>query len=81
MLLTLLQTRDSHLKSRIITLARKQNLLEINYVTAQRWNFAAAEAFPALIEFLADPDEQVRVSATNALKAIDPEAATKAGVQ
>jgi HEAT repeat protein len=41
----------------------------------------AAPAVPALVKFLSDPDEGVRRSATNALKAIDPQAAAKAGVQ
>ncbi|MDB6063806.1 MAG: hypothetical protein JWR26_14 [Pedosphaera sp.] len=41
----------------------------------------AAPAVPALAKFLADPDEGLRTSATNALKTIDPEAAAKAGVK
>jgi HEAT repeat protein len=41
----------------------------------------AAPAVPALIKFLADPDNDVRVSATNALNSIDPQAAAKAGVK
>ena len=39
----------------------------------------AAPAIPALVKFLADPEEDVRTSATNALKAIDPEAVAKEG--
>jgi len=38
-------------------------------------------AVPALVELLNDPDLEVRGRATNALKAIDPEAAAKAGVK
>jgi HEAT repeat protein len=41
----------------------------------------AAPAVPALIKFLDDPDEAVRISATNALKAIDPKAAMDAAVR
>ena len=41
----------------------------------------AKPAIPALVKFLADPDEQVRTSAAAALKAIDPEGAAKAGVK
>ena len=41
----------------------------------------AASAVPALLKFLTDSDKSVRASATNALKAIDPQAAAKAGVQ
>jgi HEAT repeat len=49
----------------------------INYFGAMGPN--AAPAVPALVKFLSDPDEDVRISATNALKAIDPKAAAKAG--
>jgi HEAT repeat protein len=41
----------------------------------------AAPAVPALVKFLTDPDAYLRACATNALKAIDPEAAAKAGVK
>jgi HEAT repeat protein len=41
----------------------------------------AAPAVPALVDFLADGDERVRFSASNALRAIEPETATKAGVK
>ena len=42
---------------------------------------AAKPAVPTLIKIFQDPENAVRVHATNALKAIDPEAATKAGVK
>jgi HEAT repeat protein len=38
-------------------------------------------AVPALVELLNDPNAGVRGSATDSLKAIDPEAAAKAGVK
>ena len=38
-------------------------------------------AVPALVELLNDPDADVRGSATNPVKTIDPEAAAKAGVR
>jgi HEAT repeat protein len=41
----------------------------------------AKPAVPALVELLKDQNPKVRGIATNALKAIDPEAAAKAGVQ
>jgi len=39
----------------------------------------ARPAAKALVELLDDPDEQVKDSAAQALRAIDPEAADKAG--
>jgi len=41
----------------------------------------ASIAVPVLVKLLNDPDALVRRSAANALKAIDPEAAAKAGVK
>jgi hypothetical protein len=41
----------------------------------------AREAVPALVGLLHDPDLFARIAATNALKAIDPEAAAQAGVK
>jgi HEAT repeat protein len=41
----------------------------------------AKEAVPHLLPFLNDADEDNRSSATNALKAIDADAAAKAGVK
>ena len=41
----------------------------------------AQQAVPTLVAWLGDPDAFYRVAATNALKAIDPEAAAKAGVK
>ncbi len=41
----------------------------------------ARRAVPALVPLLSDSDPFVRATATNALKAIDPEAAAKAGVK
>ncbi len=41
----------------------------------------AEAAVPALVKLLADPDEGVRVNATNALQSIDPEAAAKSALQ
>ena len=42
---------------------------------------SAKSAVPALIELLTDHDAGVRNATTNALKAIDPEAAARAGVK
>ena len=39
------------------------------------------QAVPYVIKLLEDPDEQVRTSATNQLKALDPQAAAKAGIK
>ena len=41
----------------------------------------AQQAVPALVPMLSDPDSQIRGTADADLKAIDPEAAAKAGVQ
>jgi HEAT repeat protein len=41
----------------------------------------AQQASLTLVRLLSDPDQRVRAAATNSLKAIDPEAAAKAGVQ
>jgi HEAT repeat protein len=41
----------------------------------------AQQAAPALVPMLSDPNAMVRRGATYALKAIDPEAAAKAGVK
>jgi HEAT repeat protein len=41
----------------------------------------ASAAVPAVVSLLADPDGQVRQAATNALRAIDPGAAARAGVK
>jgi HEAT repeat protein len=41
----------------------------------------AKPAVPALLKLCNDPDEDTRSEATNALKKIDPEAATKAGIR
>jgi len=41
----------------------------------------AQEAVPPLVRMLSDPNGNVRTIATDALRAIDPEAAAKAGVQ
>ena len=41
----------------------------------------ARDAVPALVRLLGDPEEIVRYAATNALKAIDPDAPAKAGVK
>jgi hypothetical protein len=38
-------------------------------------------AFPVLLKMLADPDPQLHFFVTNALKAIDPQAAAKAGIR
>jgi HEAT repeat protein len=39
------------------------------------------QAIPLLVKLLNDPDEHVRMNATNELKEIDPEAAKKAGIK
>jgi len=41
----------------------------------------AEPAVPALVKFLTDPDQGVRVSATNTLKAVAPSAAARAGIK
>ena len=41
----------------------------------------AQPAVPALLLLLSDQKEEVRKAATNAIKAIDPEAAARAGVK
>lgn len=41
----------------------------------------AKEAIPAILPLLSDNDRIIRIDATNTLKTIDPEAATKAGVK
>jgi HEAT repeat protein len=46
-----------------------------------RWGTNAQDAVPTLVLFLRDPLPHLRFAATNALKAIDPEAAAKAGVK
>jgi len=51
----------------------------INNLSALGTN--AEPAVPALLKFLTDADEGIRSSATKALKAIDAEAAAKAGVK
>jgi HEAT repeat protein len=39
------------------------------------------QAIPLLVKLLNDPDEDVRLNATNQLKEIDPTAAIKAGIK
>jgi HEAT repeat protein len=39
------------------------------------------QAIPYVIKLLEDPDEQVRTSATNQLKELDPQAAAKTGIK
>jgi HEAT repeat protein len=39
------------------------------------------QAIPLFIKLLNDPDEDVRLNATNQLKQIDPAAAAKAGIK
>jgi HEAT repeat protein len=41
----------------------------------------AQQASLTLVRLLSDPSQPVRAAASNALKAIDPEAAAKAGVE
>jgi HEAT repeat protein len=47
----------------------------------EQWRTTAQEAIPALVLFLNDPILDLRSRGANALKAIDPEAAAKAGVR
>jgi len=47
----------------------------------QHFGTNAQRVVPALVRLLGDPSERVRFDATNALKAIAPEAAAKAGVK
>ena len=42
---------------------------------------ARKSALPAITKLLGDPDENVRMTATNVLKEIDQDTATKAGVK
>ena len=47
----------------------------------ERFGTNSQGAVPALVLLLSDPHADVRSAITNALKAIDPEAAAKAGVK
>lgn len=55
-----------------------------NYLTGE-WSAQFPEqrkqAIPVLVKLLNDPDENVRMNATNALKEVDPRAAAKAGIK
>jgi len=55
-----------------------------NYLTDE-WSAQFPEerkrAVPELLTLLKDPDENVRKAATNGIKAIDPQAATRAGIK
>jgi hypothetical protein len=54
----------------------------VNTIDAlRRFGNAATPAVPQLIKCLDDPEYEVRCNATNAMRAIDPEAAAKAGVK
>jgi vesicle coat complex subunit len=63
--------------------------IESKSVSARRWSLVALGSFtneapaiePAIVKALEDKDVGVRQAATNALKAIDPEAAARAGVK
>jgi len=55
-----------------------------NYLT-EEWSAQFPEerkrAVPQLLMLLKDPDENVRITATNGIKAIDPQAAARAGIK
>jgi len=67
-LLELLQHTNNHIRSRVAQ-------------TLGRFGTNSVEAIPALRQAAQDPDDTVRNSAANALKQIDPEAASKASVE
>jgi hypothetical protein len=48
LLLSMLQTRDSDLKLKLVKLAKKQHLIRVNFVTARERAFQAAQAFQIL---------------------------------
>ena len=55
-----------------------------NYLTGE-WSAQFPEqrrqAIPVLVKLLNDPDENVRMNVTNALKEVDPQTAVKAGIK
>ncbi len=55
-----------------------------NYLTGE-WSAQFPEqrkqAIPFLVKFLNDPDQSVRMNATNQLKELDPKAAAEAGIK
>jgi HEAT repeat protein len=58
--------------------------INVRYAAArgiQHFGTNAQQAAPALVPMLSDPDTRIRRAAAIALKAIDPEAAAKAGVK
>jgi HEAT repeat protein len=42
---------------------------------------ARKQAVPYMVKLLSDPDDQVRMSATNNLRQLDPQASAKAGIR
>jgi len=81
-LLTNMETpSDDEIARYIRDLGSESGLCRTNAaVTLGRFEPNAKKAVPALIEALSDEKEHVRRSVANALKRIDPEAASKAGV-
>jgi HEAT repeat protein len=65
----------------ITNLTKSNAVLPTTIVTLGQFGEQAKPAVPTLLQFLNDDNEYVRVEATNALKAIDPEAAARAGVK
>jgi len=51
------------------------------YTFAKKFPDQCRQAVPLLVKLLNDPDEDVRMSATNQIKEIDPTAAAKAGIK
>lgn len=85
-LLRLLRRRDSPLKSKLMSLLQRQNVVRIDYVPAAVWNHRAASAFrslefraedavPALIRIMNGDDPlESRCAAIEALNWIGPSA-------
>jgi len=65
----------------ITNLTKSNAMLPITINVLGKFEQEAKPATFALLQFLNDENEYVRVEATNALKAIDPEAAAKAGMK
>jgi HEAT repeat protein len=65
----------------ITNLTESNVILPTTILALASFGDRAKPAVPALLRFLGDKNDFVREAATNALKAIDPEAAAKAGVK
>jgi HEAT repeat protein len=88
----MLRAHDPRSKRHVLEFVQRQSLYRVHYISSGIRNCAAANAcedlgekakpaVPALVELLKSEDAYVRSAASAALKRIDPEAATKAGVE